>query len=119
MGVLLPACSVRESLAFWVGRLLAYYGIDVPAGPVGPSLTTAIEILGEDYSRGRRFLSDALAVPEAELDAIAEGCGDELGFHAILALGRTPIDVRESTGALRLDRADMSPQLRRRIEAGP
>ena len=86
-------------------------GIDIPAGPRGPSLTTALEILGEDYPEGRRRLADGLAVPEEELEAVAEGCGDELAFHAILAMGRSTMAAQESLGAPLLEPSQMSERL--------
>lgn len=90
-------------------------GIDIPAGPRGPSLTTALEILGENYSEGRRRLADGLGVSEEKLDAIAEGCGDELAFHAILAMGQSATATRESMGAPLLDPSQMSQRLRSQL----
>ena len=92
-------------------------GIDIPAGPRGPSLTTALEILGEDYPEGRRRLADGLAVPEEELEAVAEGCGDELAFHAILAMGRSTMAAQESLGAPLLEPSQMSERLRSQLKA--
>jgi thermitase len=92
-------------------------GIDIPAGPQGPSLTTALEILGEDYQEGRRRLADGLGVPEAELEKIADGCGDELAFHMVLAMGRSGMAARESLLAPILESTQMSERLRGQLEA--
>ncbi len=90
-------------------------GIDIPAGPQGPSLTTALEILGEDYSEGRRRLADGLGVGEEELETIANGCGDELAFHTILAMGQSGLAARESLGAVNLEPSQMSERLRSQL----
>ncbi len=92
-------------------------GIDIPAGPQGPSLTTALEILGEDHAEGRRRLADGLSVSEGELDTIADGCGDELAFHTILAMGQSGMAVRESLSAPTLEHSQMSERLKSKLQA--
>ena len=92
-------------------------GIDIPAGPRGPSLTTALEILGEDYPEGRRRLADGLGVPEGELEDIADGCGDELAFHMVLAMGQSGMTARESLHAPMLEPTQMSERLKGQLKA--
>ena len=94
-------------------------GIDMPAGPRGPSLTAALETLGENFTEGRRRLADSLGVTEEELEAVAEGCGDELAFHAILAMGRTSKATGgaiESMGAPVLELSQMSDRLQSQLK---
>ena len=92
-------------------------GIDTPAGPQGPSLNTALEILGEDHAEGRRRLADGLGVSEGDLDTIAVGCGDELAFHTILAMGQSGMAARESLSAPVLERSQMSERLNSQLQA--
>ena len=92
-------------------------GIDIPAGSDGPSLNTALEILGDDYSEGRRLLADGLGVSEKQLESIADGCGDELAFHTVLAMGQSGMAARESLEAVSLEASQMSKRLRSQMRA--
>jgi hypothetical protein len=58
--------------------------LELKTGLGSPSLISALEIIGGDYASGRRYLADAFLVNEDSLYKIADGCGDELAFHAIL-----------------------------------
>jgi thermitase len=93
-------------------------GIDIPAGIGGPSLNTALEILGANNPEGRSQLADSLGVPEENLVDIANGCGDELAFHAALAKVGAATEARESLGASRLGRSQMSERLQRQLDQG-
>ena len=90
-------------------------GIDVPAGTDGPSLSTALEILGTSYKQGRRRLADGLGVAEAALEAIADGCGDELAFHAILSSDGSSNAALERMATPSLETSGMSQRLRRQL----
>lgn len=114
LGVRLPEPSeVQRSFE----QEALFEGIDIPAGPQGPSLTTALEILGEDYPEGRRHLADGLGVAEAKLEDIADGGGDELAFHMILAKGRSGMAARESLRAPVIESSQLSEWLKARLKA--
>ena len=63
--------------------------IEYPAGPEGPSLNTALEMLGKNTTQGLSQLAASIGVSEAELEIISQGCGDELAFHCMLAMGQS------------------------------
>jgi len=85
-------------------------------GVGSPSLISALEIIGTDYASGRRYLADALLVNEDSLEKIADGCGDELAFHAILNQANPDTDEFEGFKGQLLDKSNMSRRLSGNLE---
>ncbi len=56
-------------------------------------------------------------MPEVELEDIADGCGDELAFHMILAMGRSGMAARESLRAPILEPSQMSERLKYQLNS--
>jgi thermitase len=81
-----------------------------------PSLISALEIIGGDYASGRRYLADLFLVNEDSLDKIADGCGDELAFHAILNQANPDtLELEGFRGQIR-DKSNMSRRLSENLE---
>jgi len=57
----------------------------------------------------------AVAGVLGERDALAEGCGDELAFHALLSAARSAATAQESLAPQRLNRSQFSDRLQSRL----
>ncbi len=80
-----------------------------------PSLAQALEILGGDYANNRQRLADMFQIGEDELEGIAEGCGDEIAFHAVMNQHHSGTNEMESSSMGILDKSVLSQQLRKRL----
>jgi hypothetical protein len=101
----------------WSLETEALEATDDPAtSDAGRGLACTLQMMGDDPARGRRYLSEILDVPETALAEIADGCGDELAFHAVLNRANPRSGELEGFAASAVDRGGMSGRLRGRVE---
>ncbi len=89
---------------------------DPVTSDAGRGLAYALQMMGEDPARERRYLSEMLDVPETALAEIADGCGDEMAFHAVLNRANPRSGELEGFAASSVDRGGMSGRLRGKVE---